>query len=69
MEELLLGGQGLLQELHVELVLLLHLLLFAEAHLVADVALEAKAQRHHGVADAGGGRGTETLQPARVGGA
>lgn len=57
LQHLLLRGQRLLQELHVELVLLLHLLLLPQPHLVADVALEAEAQRHHWVADAGvGGR-------------
>ena len=59
LEHLLLGREGLLEELHVELVLPLHLLLLPQAHLVADVALEAEAQRHHGVTDTNGesGRG------------
>ncbi len=42
----------MLQELHVKLILLLHLLLLSEAHLIAHVALEAKAQRDHWVANA-----------------
>lgn len=52
LKHLLLWRQSLLQELHVKLVLLLHLLLLPEAHLIAHVALEAEAQRDHRVADA-----------------
>ena len=52
LKHLLLWWQSLLQELHVELVLLLHFLLLPKAHLIADVAFEAEAQRYHGVADA-----------------
>lgn len=52
LKHLLLWRQRLLQELHVKLILLLHLLLLPEAHLIAHVALEAEAQRDHRVADA-----------------
>lgn len=52
LKHLLLWGQSLLQELHVKLVLLLHLLLLPETHLIAHVALEAKAQRDHWIANA-----------------
>lgn len=51
LKHLLLWRQSLLQELHVELILLLHFLLLPEAHLVAYVALEAEAQRDHRVAN------------------
>ena len=52
LQHLLLWGQRLLQALHVELVLLLHLLLLPETHLIADVALEAESQRDYWIADA-----------------
>lgn len=52
LKHLLLWRQSLLQELHVKLVLLLHLLLLPEAHLIAYVTLEAEAQRDHWVSDA-----------------
>lgn len=51
LKHLLLWRQGLLQELHVKLILLLHFLLLPETHLVAYIALEAKAQRDHWVAN------------------
>ena len=57
LKHLLLWRQSLLQELHVKLILLLHLLLLPEAHLIAYIALEAEAQRDHWVANA---RGTDT---------
>lgn len=52
LKHLLLWRQGLLQKLHVKLILLLHLLLLPKAHLIAHVAFEAEAQRDHRVADA-----------------
>lgn len=52
LKHLLLWRQSLLQELHVKLVLFLHLLLLPEAHLVAYVALKAEAQRDHWVTNA-----------------
>lgn len=52
LKHLLLWRQSLLQELHVKLILLLHLFLLPEAHLIAYVALEAKAQCDHWVANA-----------------
>ena len=62
LQHVLLWGQGLLQELHVELILLLHLPLLPQTHLVTDVALEPEAKGHHGVAntDGGVGRGVTT---------
>lgn len=52
LKHLLLWRQSLLQELHVKLILLLHLLLLPEAHLIAYVAFETEAQRNHWVANA-----------------
>lgn len=52
LKHLLLWRQSLLQELHVKLILFLHLLLLPETHLIAYIALEAEAQRDHGVANA-----------------
>lgn len=52
LKHLLLWRQSLLQELHVKLILLLHLLLLPETHLIAHIALEAKAQCDHWIANA-----------------
>lgn len=52
LKHLLLWRQSLLQELHVKLILFLHLLLLPETHLIAYIALETEAQRDHGVANA-----------------
>lgn len=52
LKHLLLWGQSLLQELHVKLILLLHLLLLPKTHLIAHIALEAKAQCDHRIANA-----------------
>lgn len=52
LKHLLLWRQSLLQELHVKLILLLHLLLLSETHLIAYIALEPEAQCDHRVADA-----------------
>lgn len=54
LKHLLLWRQSLLQELHVKLIFLLHLLLLPETHLIAYIALEAKAQCDHWVANAKG---------------
>lgn len=53
LQHLLLWRQRLLEELHVEFIFLLHLLLFPQTHLIANIALEAEAQSHHWVADTG----------------
>lgn len=53
LQHLLLWRQRLLEKLHVEFIFLLHLLLFPQTHLIANIALEAEAQSHHWVADAG----------------
>lgn len=53
LQHLLLWRQRLLEKLHVEFIFLLHLLLFPQTHLIANIALEAKAQSHHWVADTG----------------
>lgn len=52
LKHLLLWGQSLLQELHVKFILLLHLFLLPKTHLIAHIALEAKAQCDHRVANA-----------------
>lgn len=54
LQHLLLWRQRLLEKLHVEFIFLLHLLLFPQTHLIANIALEAEAQSHHRVADTGG---------------
>lgn len=64
LKHLLLRRQRLLQELHVKLVLLLHLLLLPEAHFIANVALEAEAQCDHGVADAAARKHTREVAAA-----
>lgn len=53
LQHLLLWRQRLLEKLHVEFIFLLHLLLFPQTHLIANIALEAKAQSHHWIADTG----------------
>lgn len=53
LQHLLLWRQGLLKELHVELILLLHLPLFTQTHLIAHITLEAETKCHHRISDAG----------------
>lgn len=48
----LLGWQSLLQQLHIELILLGHLALFTLPHTIANVAFKAKTQRNHRIANA-----------------
>lgn len=48
----LLGWQSLLQQLHIELILLGHLALLPLPHSIANVAFKAKTERNHRIANA-----------------